>query len=144
VLLVDLPDTPGGAATVEIVPTQASTPFVKELLDGEEAVDQFCGAAASPLLLGEVTISGISASRWAAVQARLRDAAPRVRLLWATARPAATPVAASWSDLNDPLAIVRAHLDKQYQQQPEQRDRLLAALQQLLATEDISEAEVSA
>jgi exonuclease SbcD len=144
VLLVDLPDTPGGAATVEIVPTQASTPFVKELLDGEEAVDQFCCTFASPLLLGEVTISGIPASRWAAVQARLRDAAPRVQLLWATARPAATAVSAAWSDLNDPLAIVRAHLDKQYQQQPEQRDRLLAAFQQLLATEDVSEAEVPA
>jgi exonuclease SbcD len=144
VLLVDVPDSPGGTARVEIVPTQASTPFVKELLDGEDAVDRFCWEIATPLLLGEVTVSGIPASGWAAVQARLREAAPRVRLLWATARPATAASSTAWADPNNPLAIVQAHLAEHYKEQPAQRDRLLEAFTQLLAAEDVSEAEVSA
>lgn len=144
VLLVNVPNTPGGVAEVECVPIQGSTPFVKEPLDGQEDVDRFCEMKASPLLLGEVTVSNISASARATVQARLLQAAPRVRVLWASALPAATATSSDWIDPNNPLAIVRAHLGAQFKDDTAQRDRLTTAFEQILAAEDATEAEVSA
>ena len=144
VLLVRAPDQPGGVAEVESVPIQGCTPFVKEPLDGQEAVDRFCELKASPLLLGEVTVSNIPPSERATVQARLLQAAPRVKVLWASTLPTATAASGDWIDPNNPLAIVRTHLAEQFKNDSAQRDRLTAAFEQLLAAEDATEAEVSA
>jgi hypothetical protein len=144
VLLVTVPDQPGGAAEVEIVPIQSSTPFVKEPLDGQDAVDRFCEMTASPLLLGEVTVTGIPASAVGMVQARLGQAAPRVKVIWPPTLPGASAASVDWIDPSNPLGIVRTHLAEQFKNDIAQRDRLTEAFEQLLAAEDAGEAEVSA
>lgn len=144
VLLVDLPDTPGGAATVEEVLLQGCTPFVKETLDGLDAVERFCDTVATSDLLGEVMVLNTDVSARGRVLARMQAAAPRVKLYWTDPARATPQVSGDWIDASNPLVVVRRHLAEQFEGDPSQRDRLIAAFEELVAADEASTVEASA
>jgi exonuclease SbcD len=135
VLLVDVPDTPGGVAAIEPVPLISCTPFVLEELTGEEGVERFCAACGeakwpcSPL--GRVTIAEVPVGRRALVEAGLRQTAPRVEVRWvgeAVAGPAPMPES---FDPHDVPAVVADYLARHFADQPERKARLAAAFAEL-------------
>lgn len=144
VLLVEVPDSPGGAANVEVVPIQHYTPFVKELLDGQGAVDRLCNSVAGRDPLGEVIVANTDVSTRHRILSQFADSAPRLIVRWADQTPAASAASGAWIDPSNPLAIVRTYLAEQFKDDVAQRDRLTAAFEQLVAAGDASAAEVPA
>ena len=142
-----MPDEPGGSAevNVDVVPIQGCTPFVKELLDGQDAVDVLCQAVAGSDPLGEVVVSNIDASAWHRVWSQIAGAAPRLLVRRADpVMPVGAVASGDWADPSNPLVIVRTFLADQFKEDAAQRDQLTAAFEQLVATEDASDAEVPA
>jgi DNA repair protein SbcD/Mre11 len=135
VLIVTVPDSPGGAAAVEPVPLTTCTPFVLEDLTGEDAVERFCEVSeaadwpSDPL--GRVTVSAVPVGRRALVEARLRDVAPRIEIRWASEAPIGWHSIVDEFDPHDVSAVVDDYLDRHFADQPEHRDRLAAAFAEL-------------
>lgn len=135
VLLVEVPDTPGGVAGVEPVPLTSCTPFVLEELAGEDDVERFCAACGeagwpcSPL--GRVTIADVPAGRRALVEARLRQVSLRFEIRWASETAAAPAPMVEAFDPHDVPAIIGDYLARHFADQPTRQAHLSAAFAEL-------------
>jgi DNA repair exonuclease SbcCD nuclease subunit len=133
VLLVETPDTAGGAASVRPIPLTTCTPFVQETLRGMDEVGRLCDAltrAVGPDPLGQVTISDVDVASRAAVEARIRLLAPRLEVRW----PLDGAVQIESVDEQDPhdvRATVAGYLERTYANREDQRRRLMDAFSKL-------------
>ncbi len=132
VLLVTLPDGPGGVARVKPIALTSCTPFVDEQLSGAAAVEAFCAAHDGADPLGQVLITDVPASKQPAALARVRQALPRVDVRWPSAQIDLPPPAEEL-DPYDLRGTVQRYLREQYAGPAERQDRLIAALDELLS-----------
>lgn len=133
VLLVETPDMPGGEASVRELPVTTSTPFVREIVQGTDAVSAFCASVGRLDPLGEVEVHGIEAAARGVVEAQIRQVAPRLRIKWQIETPASA-VEAPRHDPMDVRGFVRAYLADAYTgpEQAGRRQRLELAFDELL------------
>ncbi|MGI8549438.1 MAG: metallophosphoesterase family protein [Dehalococcoidia bacterium] len=136
VLLVTVPNTPGGAATVQPIPIQNCTPFVKETLNGVDEVERFCVEVAASDPLGEVIVGEVPPSSRSAVLTQIQRTAPRVRVRWAIEEQPQPWDSSNRFNPYDVRATVGAYLERAYAKQSEQRARLETAFASLLETQD--------
>lgn len=86
VLLVELPQRPGGSAEVTPIPLTRCTPFIESACETREDVSRLCARIAGTDPLGRIRLSVPYADR-AGCEAQLVDAAPRVRLVFEGVEP---------------------------------------------------------
>ncbi len=132
VLLVTLPDRPGGVAEVEPIPLAGCTPFIRRELRGEDAVAALCAELPpghDPL--GEVTIADVPAHRYAALEGAIRTVAPRLHVTFLVPEIAPAERGAAELDPHDVPAVVRDYLARAFGEEPRRRERLQAAFDAL-------------
>jgi DNA repair exonuclease SbcCD nuclease subunit len=124
VLLVTVPDEPGGVAVVEPIALRACTPFVFEELVGPDGVDAFCTRVAGSDPLGVVTISGAPVASRGLVEAQVRRAAERVRVQWPLEQVVLSRPSRERPDYRDAPATFRAYLTDAIPDDQARRDKL--------------------
>lgn len=131
VLLVTTPETPGGVARVTPIPLTTCTPFVDVELVGLEAVEQFVERITTPDPLGKATIHAVPVATRGAVEERVRQVAPRLRIAWPP-EPDALGVASNGSlNPHDVYGTVTSYLNQTFDEEPERRDALVTAFEEL-------------
>lgn len=79
VLLVELPERPGGAAAVTSIPLSRCTPFVEHTFESLDVVRAFCDEVQESNPLGRITLN-VAYTERAECEARIREAAPRLQV----------------------------------------------------------------
>ncbi|TAK28734.1 MAG: exonuclease subunit SbcD [Chloroflexota bacterium] len=131
VLLVEVPTSPGGVATVEPLALSTCTPFVRQTLDGVDAVDNFCSTVTAIDPLGELEIAGVPVASRGAVEAQIRRSAPRLLIRWAFDAEPLAPQYEAWLDPGDVPGTVTRYLQSAYSEQPAKLTRLASAFETL-------------
>jgi hypothetical protein len=128
VLLVDLPDQPGGAADVTQIRLSRCTPFVKQTLRSPEEVRAFCTERYGTDPQGEVTLDLDFADR-EECEGRLREATPRLRITFAT-RVQTPSIVVDGVDPHNVVATVCSYIERHYED--EEKAQLLAGFGRLM------------
>lgn len=136
VLLVSTPETPGGYAEVTQIPLTTCTPFVRVDLDGQDAVERFCGEIVNRTTLGSVTIADVPPAARGIIEKQIHTVAPRIAIQWALEELNRPPETEQWPDPHDVPATVRSYLDRAYADQPDRHARLIAAFNSLSYQEE--------
>jgi len=130
VLLVETPDTPGGAASVRKLYLDSCTVFLNETLRGVDAVAAFCARGLRDPL-GELELAQIPISERGGVEAQIRVVAPRILFRWQREDEPEPVVDANRVDPADVPHFFHAYVEQAYAQQPDQRAKLAAAFDAL-------------
>lgn len=131
VLLVTTPDTPGGVAQVTPIPLTTCTPFVEVELDGQDAIDRFVECVMTPDPLGNVMIRSVPVAARGMIEERIRAVAPRLNIHWPPERDGLQAPSEGGLNPHDVHGTVNAYLSQAFDDQPEQRDALVAAFEEL-------------
>ncbi len=128
VLLIDLPDRPGGAADVTPIPLLRSTPFVERTLRSPEEVRLFCAELSGADPLGRVTLDLDFADR-EECEGWLRETAPRIRITFEP-RVQTPSAVVDGIDPHNIVAIVHGYIERHFDE--EKKVLLLAGFNRLL------------
>lgn len=128
ILLIDLPDRPGGVADVRPIPIARCTPFEDLALDTPQEVRTFCERVRDTNPLGKVALNVAFADR-AECEDEIRRAAPRLNITFATRMDTSIEVMDDF-DPYDVAGTVRDFIERSYTD-AEKKARLLTGFARL-------------